>query len=1284
MQNLFSKLNRFLVKQKTPFFGVLLVLVAIIVYIISDVKLEENLNSIIPEDKRISEISSVFNKSELADQIVFIVSHRDTGTVNPDILIEKAELLVDILERDSSLVEEISFKAENDIMIDVYNFIYENLPLFLSDKDYIEIKNKLSENEIEATIKKDFKSIISPAGMATKEFILKDPLSLTPIALNKLNQFKLDDNFNLYNSVVFTKDKKHLLFFLDPVHSSSNIQINRKLIELIDLTITSLSKDLEGLNLEYYGGTAIAVANSVRVKKDIVLTVSIAMIVLLLIFIAFFRRIRVIVLMFVPVILGALFSIAILTLMYGQVSAIAMGIGVIFIGISVDYSLHFFTHLRLHGSIIETIARISKPVLMSSLTTASAFLCLSIVKSEALKQVGIFTAIAVVISALSVLIVIPLFLTGNKKSGFYSMKSAGTGIIEKAVSYRFEKNKILVVIVLVLTIVFSFTSKNLQFNGDISTLNYLPEKLARAEASLNSISSIAKSTVYLVSQGETLDEALTKLKSKETLFEECKAEGLVSGWVSATDIMLPQNNQKERILKWNSYWEEADTDFVKNTIKEKGNKYHFNDNAFHEFYSLLEKEFEPIPLSSYDLLRNLMLKNFIATDDSTCSVLSILNVDAKNKNQIYKKFGGLKDLIIFDNQYFINQFFEMLKEDFKILVQLSMIVVFIILLIFFGRIEIAIITFIPISISWLWTMGLLGLFNIDINIFNIIISTFVFGLGIDYSIFIMNGLIANYSKGNHSLTPYKLSILLSAITTIAGVGVLIFAQHPALKSIAIVSILGISTVVIITYTLLPLLFSFLTRSKGKARSQPVNLLDFIISIVTFLLFLTASIILTLVLPILVLIPVRRRIKKYIISYVIFLFSNFIVGIIFPIKKRYIDRDKLDFSEPSVIISNHQSHLDLVLILMLHPKIIVLVNHWVWKNPFYGFIIRYADFYPIFKGLDHSFDKIRGKVDEGYSILVFPEASRTSDGEIKRFHQGAFGLADELGLDIQPIIIHGAYDCLPKTEFFLKSGKITLKYFNKIKVKPGNIEENITYRSQTKEVTAFYRNEYAKLQLILETPDYLRGKLIGKYVYKGPVLEWYLKVKLKLERNYTFFNDNIPREANIVDIGCGYGFLSMMLRLLSDRRNIVGIDYDDEKIGIAKHIARNIDGIDFESADISKDTIPAGDIYILNDVLHYLPQEMQLSVLGQCMDQLSDGGKIILRDTDTDLKRRTLYAKFTEYQSTKVFRFNKTQYDLNYLSGRTIKEYIESRDFTLNRFDNSKFTSNITYVITHKV
>jgi hypothetical protein len=71
----------------------------------------------------------------------------------------------------------------------------------------------------------------------------------------------------------------------------------------------------------------------------------------------------------------------------------------------------------------------------------------------------------------------------------------------------------------------------------------------------------------------------------------------------------------------------------------------------------------------------------------------------------------------------------------------------------------------------------------------------------------------------------------------------------------------------------------------------------------------------------------------------------------------------------------------------------------------------------------------------------------------------------------------------------------------------------------------------------------------------------------------------------------------------------------------------------------------------------------------------------LRDADSDLEKRTRHTKLTEIQSTRIFRFNKTQHDLSYLSGRILREFVESKGFVLNRFDLSRFTSNISYIIT---
>lgn len=1283
MQHFFVTIHQYLVRRKTLFFILLLLFLAVTGYVATGVRLEENLNAIIPEDTRISKISAVFDKSELADQVVFILSCEDTSLVSPGTLIEKAELLVELLRQEEQLVDGISFKTGDEEMMEVYDFIYENLPLFLSDEDYMQIREMLSREAIDNTIRKDFKSIVSPAGIATSDYILKDPLSLTPLALKKLSQFQLDDNFTLFNSAIFTRDKKHLLFFLDPALPSSNTQENLKLIEFIDHSIESINEELEGTRVQYYGGTAVAVANAVRVKKDITLTVSIALVFFVLIFLAFFRKLRIIFLMFLPVVIGAGLSIAVLTLLYGKVSAIALGVGVIFIGITVDYSLHLFTHLRTGGSIKETIRRISTPVIMSSLTTASAFLCLSIIKSEAMNQIGVFAAFAVVVSALSVLVLTPLIISGKKGSIWIGIPAGRTNLAEKVVSFRFERARWLVATIFLLTILFAFTSQRLRFNGDISTLNYQTGRLDEAEEKLNSISSVANSSVYLITQGSSLEEALMKLESNRSLFKSCSDEGLVSQISCVSELILSESAQEERIATWNRFWQEADAGYVKDAIRQSGSTYHFKEDAFSQFFTLLDREFEPIPNSAYGILMDLFLENYIGEEGGTWSVVSILKVEASDKEPLFSRFSASEDFIIFDNQFFINQFFDVLKEDFNKLVMVSMIVVFMILLLFFGRIEIALITFIPIIISWMWTLGLMGLFKIEINIFNIIISTFIFGLGIDYCIFIMNGIIAGYREGNHSLVPYKLSILLSALTTITGIGVLIFAQHPALKSIAIVSIFGISTVVLISYTLLPLLFTFLTRSRGKPRLQPINLVHTMVSIVPFILFLGCAFVVTLLIPVFVILPTGRKIKKSIISYIIYLFSKFIVGISFFVKKKFINKELLDFKKPAVVISNHQSQLDLVFMLSQHPRMIVLVNKWVWNNPFYGPIIRFADFYPVYKGLDYNLEKIRRKVNEGYSILAFPEASRSPDGQIKRFHQGAFGIADLLGLEIQPVMIHGAYDSLPKTELFIKPGQVTLKCFPRIRAEGIDYDGVKTYRNQAKTMTWFYRKEFSKLKNQVETPAYLKPRLISQFIYKGPILEWYLRIKLSLEKNYEFYHSVVPGEASVVDIGCGYGFLSIMLGYLSDRRQITGIDYDEGKIAVAKNIAANMEGVDFLERDITRDKIPPGEVYILNDVLHYLPEATQLDVIGQCLEQIPATGKVILRDADSELQRRTLVTKFTEYQSTRIFKFNKTRHRLTYIPGKTIENFVKGLGFDIQRFDHARLTSNTTYIITRK-
>lgn len=127
---------------------------------------------------------------------------------------------------------------------------------------------------------------------------------------------------------------------------------------------------------------------------------------------------------------------------------------------------------------------------------------------------------------------------------------------------------------------------------------------------------------------------------------------------------------------------------------------------------------------------------------------------------------------------------------------------------------------------------------------------------------------------------------------------------------------------------------------------------------------------------------------------------------------------VDFNHPRMIICNHQSHLDLMCQLIFTPDLIFLTNDWVWNNPFYGLLIRNAEYYPVAEGIDNLLPKLRSVVERGYSIAVFPEGTRSKDGRIGRFHQGAFYIAEQLGLDVLPMYLYGTGKVLKKKTYHL--------------------------------------------------------------------------------------------------------------------------------------------------------------------------------------------------------------------------------------------------------------------------
>lgn len=189
----------------------------------------------------------------------------------------------------------------------------------------------------------------------------------------------------------------------------------------------------------------------------------------------------------------------------------------------------------------------------------------------------------------------------------------------------------------------------------------------------------------------------------------------------------------------------------------------------------------------------------------------------------------------------------------------------------------------------------------------------------------------------------------------------------------------------------------------------------------------------------------------------------------------------DFTKPAVVVCNHQSHLDLPVLMSVNHKFIFLTNDWVWNNFFFGRIIHLADYLPVSAGVEAILPKLKELVDKGYSIVIFPEGTRAADCKIGRFHQGAFHLAKELNLDIVPMVLHGAGEYLPKNDFMVRKGRLRHKILPRISQ---NEYSDLLLRKQASVTRKLIDDEFQFLKDRIETPSYFKSLVLYKYAYRG--------------------------------------------------------------------------------------------------------------------------------------------------------------------------------------------------------
>ena len=1111
----------------------------------SKIRFEEDITQIIPKSEKSDLTTKAIRQINFSDKITVLIEKKDKGSL--DDLLSVAQQLSDTLSLDTTHVKEVSGQFESQDMSAVYDFVYDNIPLFLEANDYDSLATKISKKYIQEKAKSNYETLMSPSGFVLGEFIQKDPLGFAVLGLQKLQRASVGDNFILHEGFITSKDSSQILLFVAPKYEGNETEKNEAFAHALYTVRDSLNTAYKDrAEVSYFGSALVAVANADQIKSDILKTIIISMSVLMILLVLFYRKIYIPLLVFIPTIFSAVFALGCLYLYKPVISAISLSVGAVLIGITIDYALHILTHFKKNSDVKELYKQLTKPLLMSGTTNAVAFLCLLFVNSTALVDLGIFASITLVSSAVFTLLIIPHLYQAKKELKHNSW-------LDKLAAFPFERSKILIGACILLIIGSLFTSHKVQFNNDLAGLNYMPEELAETEKRLDKLTNTTAKSLYVVATGDSVEQALQVNDDITRYLEGAKNKNAIIEYSGVGEILKPRRTQEARIGDWNAFWSYHNKDKLKNDVLNASRQFDFTDDAHQTFYMLLEKDFYPLDLVDFEELPNIGIREFVVERNGFYTISSLVKLDESQRNEVVSTLEKIPGVVVVDRKQLNETFLGKLKDDFNALISYSSIAVLLILWLFFRRVELVLLAAIPIGLTGLVTAGLMGVFGLEFNIFSAIVCTLIFGHGVDFSIFMTAALQKQYSSGKDELHIFRTSILLAVLTTVLAIGALIFAKHPALISISSVSLIGVFAAVLITFVFYPIIFRFFISDRAQQGKSPHTIVILFWSIVLFVYYglgcIVFSFVARFIFPIL---PFDRDKKDKVLRRML---AGFMKSVLYwhpLVKNKTINPNQETFEKPAVIIGNHASFLDTLSMGMLVPKMVFLVNDWVWKSPIFGKAVQSLGFYPVSNGVEGSLEVLKDKVKQGYSIVVFPEGTRSVDNHPKRFHKGAFYLAEELKLDIIPIYLHGNGDVLPKGDISIFPGKLTPVIGDRILYSDRSLGANYTER--TKKISRYFKEQYESCRLQLEDENYFIKKIEIAYLYKDDeVVESVKKSLAKWKHTFYALNKKGLLSEHVIHWGHSYGELDYLLSLQQAKRKVVGCLSEEEHVQVAESI-----------------------------------------------------------------------------------------------------------------------------------
>jgi predicted exporter len=771
---LFADLYLFFSRRRRILYAITLVAIMVSILVFWRLDMHEDIRSMLPDDR--SNAALVF---ELLQQTPFarkVIVTLDGGADIPEgNLIAAADQLAEAMT--PPYFTRVFIGPGESVGWELFSWLIKTESNLITERDIRKIEQYLTTEHIQRCLKEFYARLLTPEGSAMKGLFQVDPLALRFIGMEKLRFLNMIPRMQLKNGHFISSDGRSALLIADTPLAITDAHRARKMLNHFQRLASAKVPDT--IDVSLISGHRYTLANTDAIKRDVFIILICSSLAIFSVFLMFMRTWGGLFVFLVPLAVLS-FAAAGVSLVYGRVSAITIGFGAVLLGISVDFAIHVYFALRTHTPNNATaVAQVSRPIVFSALTTMGALGVLLFSSLPVQREIAVFSMIGIGAALILSLIIFPHLAktTSSPKKG---------GVTDCVQKFN-PAGMAIICCWLVLLTVCAWQATKLQFNGDLRVLNLVPDDIRAAEVKLRRAWGDMRGNAVIFAEGSDLQSAL---ETNDRLFQYLSANMAAEGIVSLAPILPSYASQRANQQRWIEFWSEENKKRLRQLLTSEGNAMGFRPDAFTPFFKRLSR---PSSLVKSGDLKALglgeIVNSLIVRKDGRTAVLTIVPDTPIMADLIHRRGSELAGIKLASQVQFRHIISQAIADDFLHFILTASVVVCLCLGLLFRNIKMILLALIPVVSGVLFMVGVMGALGMAFNLINVIAAILIIGLGVDYGIFMVNKL----SNGTGRST--ERAVCVSGLTTLAGFGALVLARHPALHSIGVTVLLGITAAV---------------------------------------------------------------------------------------------------------------------------------------------------------------------------------------------------------------------------------------------------------------------------------------------------------------------------------------------------------------------------------------------------------------------------------------------------------------------------------------------------------